>query len=279
MKKYTKEQAGQIDVAIQVLKENGHKVSIKGIGELTGFPLIDLYNYPPLRHLVQKRKRRNSKAVFKPAVVKAPMISSEKEVIEQTVDAYMDYIRENYFSHGEALRDVMMDMASNVQDFRMQLFNLSTNKLLFSKELRRSIHSPTLFIGDFKVEPRASKAYRVLTLSPEAREAMKAGTSEPHPQTMKVKDEEALSKKKMEDLLASAPQPRHPYFPADGSCKMTWRSGSSEAYVEINVRGVTEEDWFTREVGAYMCLDAFNKLTGRKGDRKIREADIEALKP
>lgn len=102
-----------------------------------------------------------------------------------------------------------------------------------------------------------------------------------HPQILKQKDDEAIRLALEAQLLASVPpaQPRHPYFPADGSCKMTWRTGSSDVFVEINVRGVKEDDWFTREVGAYMCLEAFNKLMGRKGDRKIREADIEALKP
>jgi hypothetical protein len=57
------------------------------------------------------------------------------------------------------------------------------------------------------------------------------------------------------------------------------KSGSATQYVEINVVGLADDDWFTREVGAYMCLEAFNKLMGRKGDRKIRQADIEALKP
>lgn len=103
----------------------------------------------------------------------------------------------------------------------------------------------------------------------------------PHPQVQKEKDDEAIRLAKEAKLLASVPpaQPRHPYFPADGSCKMTWRTGSNNVFVEINVRGVKEEDWFDREVGAFMCLEAFNKLMGRSGDRKIKESDIQALKP
>lgn len=100
-------------------------------------------------------------------------------------------------------------------------------------------------------------------------------------QAQKKKNEEAKSHANASPVSFSLPlsQSLPSHIPAGGSGKMTWRSGSATQYVEINVVGLADDDWFTREVGAYMCLEAFNKLMGRKGDRKIRESDIEALKP
>ncbi|WP_162588454.1 hypothetical protein [Variovorax sp. RA8] len=100
-------------------------------------------------------------------------------------------------------------------------------------------------------------------------------------QAQKKKNEEAKSRANATPVIFSLPlsQSLPSQIPAGSSGKMTWRSGSATQYVEINVVGLADDDWFTREVGAYMCLEAFNKLMGRKGDRKIRESDIEALKP
>lgn len=108
---------------------------------------------------------------------------------------------------------------------------------------------------------------------------MDAEKAERERNAQRKKNEEAKSRANATPVIFSLPlsQSSKPHCPATGG--MTWRSGSATQYVEINVVGLADDDWFTREVGAYMCLEAFNKLMGRKGDRKIREADIEALKP
>lgn len=106
---------------------------------------------------------------------------------------------------------------------------------------------------------------------------MDAEKAERERNAQRKKNEEAKSRASATPVIFSLPlsQSSEPH----STGKMTWRSGSASQYVEINVVGLTDDDWFTREVGAYMCLEAFNKLMGRKGERKIREADIEALKP
>lgn len=150
MKSKKNEYADQIKQAVAILRDNNGRVTVKAISELTGIHIQTLYQQEETRKLVRVHsKRHKSKATIKPLAVEDEVHKDSLISLEQNVDSYMAHIRDNYFSHGEAVEDAKLYMLLEMADFKEDLFNQAINRLLLSKELKQYGHSPSLLIGNF----------------------------------------------------------------------------------------------------------------------------------
>ncbi|CAD9227958.1 conserved hypothetical protein [Burkholderia cenocepacia] len=136
----------QARVAINTLLENNQKVSVNAISELTGIKAQTLYTYPIVKQYLQKRKKYKTKTL---PVAHKPV---SKDDIEQTVEGYIQYIKDCYFTHAESINEVMTDMMTSVHDFSSSMFHQAVNKLQALDQLKASPILHGKFIGFFTKE-------------------------------------------------------------------------------------------------------------------------------
>ncbi|ANJ72245.1 hypothetical protein A9Y76_07100 [Ralstonia insidiosa] len=128
--------------------ENNQKVSVNAISELTGIKAPTLYTFPEVRQHTRKHKKRGP-GKSKVTVASKPI---SKDDIEQSVEGYIQYIKDCYFTHAEGINDVMTDMMTSVHDFSSSLFHQAVNKLQALGELKASPIMHGKYIGSFTKE-------------------------------------------------------------------------------------------------------------------------------
>lgn len=150
-REHRQENIEQARVAINTLLENNQKVSVSAISELTGIKVPTLYTFPIVKQHLKKRKQYKPRSL--PIKIK-PAKPLNKDDIEQSVEGYMQYIRDCYFTHAEAINEVMTDMMTSVHDFSSNTFHQAVNKLQALGELKTSSILHGKYIGSFaKQEP------------------------------------------------------------------------------------------------------------------------------
>ncbi|MBU9118401.1 hypothetical protein KTD15_06280 [Burkholderia multivorans] len=148
-REHRQENIEQARVAINTLLENNQKISVNAISELTGIKAPTLYTFPIVKQHLQKRKKYKRKAS---PMVSKPAKPLNKDDIEQSVDGYMQYIRDCYFTHAESINEVMTDMMTSVHDFSSNTFHQAVNKLQALGELKASPILHGKYIGSFVKE-------------------------------------------------------------------------------------------------------------------------------
>lgn len=205
-REHRQENIEQARVAINTLLENNQKVSVNAISELTGIKAPTLYTFPIVKQHLQKRKKY--KRIASPVVSK-PAKPLNKDDIEQSVEGYMQYIRDCYFTHAEAINEVMTDMMTSVHDFSSNTFHQAVNKLQALGELKASPILHGKYIGSFTKE-EALPVAPVSKVDEELEKILKLDEAEnpfndpPQQGNCKIYDLPAVS---IDELKQEAPKP------------------------------------------------------------------------
>lgn len=139
MEKIQKLDMGYVNLAIEELRSKNKKVTLGAISKETGIPYSVLYYSGKLDSYINTHKHQNTVKITTPI---------DKVALEPEVEVYMQYIRDNYFSHPESIDEVMFDMLATTK-FNQGVFNQATNLLKLNNELAESHLKKGYFIGHF----------------------------------------------------------------------------------------------------------------------------------
>ena len=137
-----------INIAIEELRTKKQKITVSAIAKISGYPAQELYTHSLCRPFVRKTSRgsKATVAVFQPSLVK-------RTNVEQSVDAYAQYIKDSYFSHPEPVNLVRDEMLVEVAQFNASLFSQAVNLLIVQGWLKASTFNPdTLVRAEVKSE-------------------------------------------------------------------------------------------------------------------------------
>ncbi|WP_175888132.1 hypothetical protein [Burkholderia contaminans] len=130
---------GLVNLAIEELRTKNQKITLGAISKLTDIPYHILYASGRFDGYVNNYKPQKSVTITRPI---------EKIDLEQDVQVYMQYIRENYFSHAESIEAVSQDMLVNT-NFIQPVFHQAINLLRLNGELVETHLKQGHFIGHF----------------------------------------------------------------------------------------------------------------------------------
>jgi hypothetical protein len=146
------ETLAQIDLAVKTILESGQKVTVNEISQLTGLTKQAIYYYSEISKYVDIKKYKGKEVTKIDAKnIGASIVEpNKKDLLEQTLEAYIDYIKDTCFSRPIEVESVMHECRDSIGNFNQSIFHLAVNKLQLDKILKSTIY-PFKYVIDSSV--------------------------------------------------------------------------------------------------------------------------------
>ncbi|MCW3498692.1 hypothetical protein [Burkholderia cenocepacia] len=143
--------------AIEILKEQNQEITVQAVHELTNISKPTIYNCSYMRQYLRRYKSKPTLVTYRPP---------EQIDIENTIDAYAQFIDDQYFGSADNIKEVQQDFMTRNATFDPHTFSQAINKLVRDGVLVQHTSNPEILLRSRVEEPKSADS------SPQAPVAM-----------------------------------------------------------------------------------------------------------